>query len=123
MNYGYIQRIDIQERLSFLQYAMKLGQGDCILGQILVDMDDYAYERFGDEEDQCCPCLFPADEKERYAQRQFLGKIAGFLARYKKGLRVSPLELSNFLEDWIVANIAGTRENLPSAERYLQGGR
>jgi hypothetical protein len=123
MHYLYIQRIDIRERLSFLQYAMKLGQGERILGQVLYDVDDYAYEHFSDEKEQHCPYLFPEEEEKRCAQRQFLRKIAGFLARYKKGLQVNPLELSSYLADWIVANMTAARKELPSTERCFQGDR
>ena len=123
MHYGYIQRIDIRERLLFLQYAMKLGQGDRIVGQVLYDVDDYAYDHFSDEEEQYGRYLFPEDEEKRCAQRQFLKKITTLLARYKKGSQVSPLELSTFLEDWIMVNMHEKREELPIAERRFQGGR
>lgn len=122
MRYGYIQQIDIRERFGFLLYAMSLGQGDRVAGQVLYDVDDYASDFF-DEEEQYVRFLFPEDEARRCAQRQFLKKIASLLSRYERGIQISPLELSVCLEDWIMANMDDERGELPSEERCFQGGR
>jgi hypothetical protein len=116
---GYIQPIDIKERLEFLQYAMTVGQGDRILGQILYDLEDYVFEFF-DEEDPYCHELFPEEEERKCTQRQFPEKVERFLARYKKGLRISPLEVSSYLEDWLAADRVGPQEGWSSAERRSQ---
>ncbi len=95
-----MSNLDIVERLTFLQDAIGIGKGEVIIGQIVLDLLDFA-------EDQCYAddidayYLFPEFEEEKSAHRELKEKMEFFYYCFQAKMEINPSEVRRYLEDWI----------------------
>lgn len=104
--YGFgIEELDNQhklilERLNF-DDAIRAGEGDRIVEQLIVDLMEYTREHFRTEEELFEQHGYPKAGEQKIAHREFLERVEGFYAAYQRGERVIPLEVMVSLKDWI----------------------
>jgi hypothetical protein len=107
----------VPSRLSFLRYAISLGEGHLILGQILFDLEDYLCELIDPENDPYSPYLFPEEERRRTARLRFLAVVEGWLEETRRGRARSPSEIADLLESCISETGADFEPHPASAYR------
>jgi hypothetical protein len=88
----------VPSRLSFLRYAISLGEGHRILSQILFDLEDHLCELIDPENDPYSPYLFPEEERRRTARLRFLAVVEDCLKETGRGRARSPSEIADRLE-------------------------
>jgi hemerythrin len=101
-----IQSIDSQHKeifnyLNSLLDAMKLGQADKVLFQIVLELEKYAIVHFQKEEFFFERFNYSAASEHIQEHRLFMQKVASLKSDLKSGKMVISIELLNFLKDWI----------------------
>jgi hemerythrin-like metal-binding protein len=105
-----IQSIDNQHKeifnyLNSLLEAMKLGQADKVIYQIVLDLERYSKVHFQKEEFFFQRFNYPG-AKEHIEQHQFfIRKVANLKSDLKSGNFTLSIELLNFMKDWIENHI------------------
>lgn len=105
-----IQSIDNQHKeifnyLNSLLEAMKLGQADKVIYQIVLDLERYSKVHFQKEEFFFQRFNY-SGAKEHIEQHQFfIRKVANLKSDLKSGNFTLSIELLNFMKDWIENHI------------------
>ena len=103
----YQHRINPRERLTFLQFAISKGEGYPIMGQILLDLLDYANERQYKNEGSIINGTPVNLDFIDLANQHLLRTIKHYQSEYLSAGRVNPTELAEYLECWIEVALAG----------------
>jgi len=95
-----MSNLDIVERLTFLQDAIGIGKGEVIIGQIVVDLLDFAEDQcYADDIGACY--LFPEFEEDKSAHRELREKMEFFYYCFQAKMEIDPSEVRHYLEEWI----------------------
>jgi hemerythrin-like metal-binding protein len=91
--------------LNSLLEAMKLGQADKVIYQIVLDLERYSKVHFQKEEFFFQRFNY-SEAKEHIEQHQFfIRKVANLKSDLKSGNFTLSIELLNFMKDWIENHI------------------
>jgi hypothetical protein len=113
----------LAERLGFLRYAISIGEGSSILGQILLDLEEQTLKLIDPEDDPRSPYLFPEEEDKRALLRRLRATVERYRDRAGSGIAVSPVELADELEGLIFGKAArpASSASLPAEYRRSAG--
>lgn len=120
-----IQSIDNQHKEIFaymnrLLDAMKLGQADKVIYQIVIELEKYSIVHFQKEEFFFQRFNY-SETKEHIQEHQFfIQKVANLKSELKAGKKALFIELLNFLKDWIENHILVTDKKY--SECFLKNG-
>ena len=120
-----IQSIDNQHKeifvyLNRLLDAMKLGQADKVIYQIIIELEKYSIVHFQKEEFFFQRFNY-SETKEHIREHQFfIQKVASLKSELKAGKKALFIELLNFLKDWIENHILVTDKKY--SECFLKNG-
>jgi len=108
-----IARIDAEHRkivafLNELYAAMHAGQGREALGKVLNELLVYTGTHFATEERFMAEHGYPecADHTQRH--RKMTEKVKELNRQYRDGTLTSPIQITNFLKDWLAKHIRET---------------
>jgi len=101
-----IQSIDRQHKeifnyLNSLLDALKLGQADKVLLQIVLELEKYAFVHFQKEEFFFERFKYSGAKEHIQEHQFFMQKVTSLKSELKSGKMVISIELLNFLKDWI----------------------
>lgn len=105
-----IQSIDSQHKeifnyLNSLLDAMKLGQADKVIYQIVLELEKYSIVHFQKEEFFFQRFNYSGANEHIQEHKFFIQKVADLKSEIKAGKMVHSIELLNFLNDWIENHI------------------
>ncbi|WP_305044822.1 bacteriohemerythrin [Geoalkalibacter sp.] len=105
------QHQKLVEMVNQMFAAMKSGQGDAMLGDILAQLVDYTQKHFFEEERLMKSHQFPDFEEHKAAHAHLVGQVADFQQKFKAGKVSVSSDLFNFLKGWLINHIQGTDKN------------
>ncbi|WP_305043319.1 bacteriohemerythrin [Geoalkalibacter sp.] len=88
--------------------AMKSGQGDGILQDILAQLVDYTQKHFFEEERMMKSHGYPDFEEHKAAHAHLVSQVGDFQKKFKAGKVSVSSDLFNFLKGWLINHIQGT---------------
>ncbi|HFC98467.1 MAG TPA: bacteriohemerythrin [Thermosulfurimonas dismutans] len=108
-----IQEIDQQHRklvnlVNRLYRAVKAGEGQQVLGEILQELVAYTDYHFKTEEYYFDRYQYPEGEIHKEIHRKLTAKVLDFKEKFEKGEATLSYDLLNFLKDWLVNHIGKT---------------
>lgn len=108
-----IARIDQQHRklvgfLNDLYEAMQAGKGRGALGQVLGELLLYTKTHFAAEEQLMKAHGFPGYEDHRARHERMAQKVKDLSEQFRAGTLASPIQMTNFLKDWLAKHILET---------------
>jgi hemerythrin len=103
------QLIDL---LNGLYLAMKQGQGNQILGQLIHGLGNYILQHFSLEERYMELTRYPASAAHIEEHRAFARKIIDFDREFKQGNVLLTVEVMHYLRDWVSDHIARCDQEL-----------
>ncbi len=106
-------KIDEQHRrlvgyLNELYEAMSAGKGGDALQKILSGLFLYTRTHFADEEALMAKAGYPDLEKHREKHRKMTEQVTSLNTAYRNGEVSSPMQISNFLKNWLMKHILET---------------
>ena len=124
-----IERFDEQHKLLFellndLYAAMKAGQSDEKIGEILRELEAYTEYHFGDEEEFMQDCGFAMDCADcffnhREMHDDFAEKVTELRRKHEQGEYIS-MEVLMFARNWLDSHIAGLNQDQSYGEYYQE---
>lgn len=108
-----IPRIDQQHRklvgfLNELYEAMHAGKGRETLGDVLSQLLLYTKTHFAAEEAAMGAHRFPGLAAHRATHAKMAEKVKGLCEQYRQGTLSSPIQIANFLKEWLARHILET---------------
>lgn len=108
-----IARIDQQHRrlvgfLNELYEAMQAGQGREALGRVLGDLLLYTKTHFAAEEQLMKIHGYPGYDDHRQRHERMTQKVKELNEQFRTGALASPIQMTNFLKDWLSKHILET---------------
>jgi hemerythrin len=108
-----VAKIDEQHRklvgfLNDLYEAMKAGQGKETLGQVLDGLVDYTRTHFAAEEGMMKLYGYPDLPAHKAVHEKMTAKVLDIQREFKAGKISSPIQVTNFLKDWLAKHISET---------------
>jgi hemerythrin len=118
-----IDKIDRQHRkmvdyLNELYDAMKAGKGRDALEQVFQGLIDYTGNHFATEESLMRRHGYPDYDDHREIHRRLTRHVHVLHGRFQEGTISSPIQITNFLKDWLGKHILGTDQKVAV---YLKG--
>lgn len=118
-----IRLIDEQHKelvalLNELYEAMHAGKGRDALGQVLTGLVRYTRLHFATEEQLMRANQYPDYERHKEKHEKMAAKVLELKAAYDTARISSPVQISNFLKNWLARHILGTDK---AFGRYLAG--
>ncbi|MBV5307132.1 MAG: bacteriohemerythrin [Desulfobulbaceae bacterium] len=118
-----ISQIDDQHKklvgmINELHRAMKLKQGNSIIGSILDRLADYTVSHFGFEEKLFAQFGYPEEKAHVEIHQKLVAQVVDIQKKFKAGEAMVSMELMAFLKDWLVNHIKGTDKKYSS---FLRG--
>ncbi|MFP4032824.1 MAG: bacteriohemerythrin [Desulfococcaceae bacterium] len=102
------QHRHLVELVNELYRAMYAGEGRTVLARTLDELMAYTATHFEDEERLMARFNYPDLEAHRQVHRKMAHHVAGLKARYDSGELSSPVQIGNFLKNWLTRHILGT---------------
>jgi hemerythrin len=101
-----IKSIDNQHKELFLHLnklleAMKQGQANEVIDQVILEVERYAIIHFQKEEFFFKRFNFPSSDEHIKEHQEFTNKVSGLKADLKSGKITMTFELLSFLKEWI----------------------
>ncbi|SDM44234.1 Hemerythrin HHE cation binding domain-containing protein [Geoalkalibacter ferrihydriticus] len=87
--------------------ALKTGQGDKVLSDILDRLVNYTQRHFFEEERMMKSHQYPDQEAHKAAHAQLVAQVADFQTKFKAGKVSVSSDLFNFLKGWLINHIQG----------------
>lgn len=120
-----VQEIDNQhmkliELINKLFDAMKQGQANAVIGQILNELSTYASTHFKTEEKYFELFDYMESEKHKEIHQIFVMKITKFKNDFDAGKIALSVSIFNFLKDWLNDHILG--EDMKYTECFNKNG-
>jgi hemerythrin-like metal-binding protein len=120
-----VQEIDNQhmkliELINKLFDAMKQGQANAVIGQILNELSTYASTHFKTEEKYFELFDYMESEKHKEIHQIFVMKITKFKNYFDAGQITLSVSIFNFLKDWLNDHILG--EDMKYTECFNKNG-
>lgn len=111
-----IPRIDQQHRklvslLNELYEAMQSGKGRDVLGKVLGELAGYTKTHFAAEEQIMAANGYPELQTHRDKHQKMAQKVMELNDQFRKGVLASPIQITNFLKDWLAKHIMETDRN------------
>lgn len=108
-----IREIDNQHQqlvimLNGLYEALKKGEGLEVLGATLSELLVYTKTHFATEERLMKTHGYPGYLSHREKHEKMTGRVLEYVKKYEAGEIRSPIEISNFLKDWLKKHIMQT---------------
>ena len=118
-----ISQIDDQHKklvgmINELHRAMKLKQGNSIIGSILDRLANYTVSHFGIEEKLFAQYGYPEEKAHVAIHQKLVAQVVDIQKKFKAGEVMVSMELMSFLKDWLVNHIKGTDKKYSS---FLRG--
>jgi hemerythrin-like metal-binding protein len=114
-----IKEIDLQhqklvELVNELHHNMKQGKGKEIVGKILHDLVDYTVYHFATEEKLFAKYSYPDSRVHIREHQDLVEQVSANVKEFEKGKGVLPMDLMEFLKNWLVNHIAKSDKNYSS---------
>jgi hemerythrin len=108
-----VAAIDAQHKklvgmLNDLYTALKAGEGREALEKILADLVDYTKTHFAAEERLMQANGYPGYLEHKDKHEKMAAKVLDYIKKYHANEINSPIEISNFLKDWLKKHIMST---------------
>ena len=108
-----IDKIDRQHQklvtfLNELYEAMQQGKGKDVLGKVLTDMVLYTKTHFATEEQLMSQYGFPEYSGHKAIHEKMAAKVLSLKKQFTDGSLSSPIQITNFLKDWLAKHINET---------------
>lgn len=108
-----IKKFDDQHKrivgyLNELYEAMNKGKGKEALGEVLKGLLEYTRTHFLAEESLMKMYNYPGYEEHRAKHEKMTLHVIGLVKKYESGEITSPIQITNFLKDWLGKHIMGT---------------
>ena len=108
-----IDQIDRQHKklvnfLNELYEAMQQGKGKDALGKVLTDLVLYTKTHFSTEEKLMSQYGFPGYEGHKATHEKMAAKVLALKKQFADGSLSSPIQITNFLKDWLAKHINET---------------
>ena len=108
-----IREIDQQHRklvdmLNDLYEALKKGEGRETLGKVLSDLVSYTKTHFATEERLMKLHGYPDFPTHKEKHEKITEMVLQYVEKYQSGEMKSPIEIGNFLKDWLKKHILQT---------------
>lgn len=105
-----VKEIDNQHKklvdlINQLHDAMKEGKGKDIIGNILNELVNYTVYHFGYEEKLFDKYGYPEGKIHTRQHNDLVWKVKSYVNDFQSGKGVLPLEVMNFLRDWLLNHI------------------
>jgi hemerythrin len=108
-----IAKIDDQHRrlvdyLNDLYTAMQSGQGRDALERVFKGLLAYTQQHFAAEEGLLKRYRYPDYEAHKAVHDKLTAHVQHLYAQFQAGAIASPIQITNFLKDWLQKHILGT---------------
>jgi hemerythrin len=108
-----VEEIDRQHQklivmINDLGDAMRQGKGKEVLGRIIQGMVSYTITHFSYEEKYFDRFGYPDATTHKKAHADFVKKVSDVKTKFDSGQQGLPIEILNFLSDWLGTHIKGT---------------
>ncbi len=108
-----IRKFDEQHKrivgfLNELYEAMKGGKGKEALGEVLNGLVEYTRSHFLAEESLMRLYNYPGLDEHRAKHEKMAKHVAALVGKYESGELTSPIQITNFLKDWLGKHIMQT---------------
>jgi hemerythrin len=108
-----IKEIDNQhqkliELVNELHDHMKAGKGKDAVGKILKELAQYTVYHFETEEKLFTKYSYPDSRTHTREHQDLVNQVTSLIENYEKGNGVLPMDLMDFLKNWLVNHIAGS---------------
>ncbi len=100
------------ELLEQFHEAIRHKQTKLAISDILKGMTNYTVYHFSSEETLMTRHNYPAYLQHKNAHSMFIDKVSNFRERFESGQLLIPLEIANFLKDWLSNHILFTDKHL-----------
>lgn len=109
----HIQEIDTQHKklvalLNEIYEALKKGEGREALGKILAELIQYTKTHFATEERLMATHGYPDYITHKEKHEKMALKVLDYSEKFKDGKISNPIEISNFLKNWLGKHIMET---------------
>ena len=103
-------RIDAEHRrlvaiLNDLAEAVETGRGEAVLAAVLTRLQQYCSHHFANEEAYMEEVGYEHIDHHRKLHTHLAETVAAYRHRLETGERIRPIEILNFLSDWLVNHI------------------
>lgn len=114
-----IKEIDNQHQklvrlINLLHDAMKEGKGKQVVGKILNDLVDYTVFHFTYEEKLFDRYSYPGGQAHKFEHNDLVQKVKKYVDNFQSEKPVLPMEVMNFLQNWLLNHINGTDKKYSS---------
>lgn len=114
-----IKEIDNQHQkmvklINLLHDAMKEGKGKQVIGTVLNDLVNYTVFHFSYEEKLFDRYNYPDGMIHKSEHNTLVNKVKVYVKDFETGKGVLPIEVMNFLQDWLLNHINGTDKKYSS---------
>ncbi|MFA3782378.1 bacteriohemerythrin [Melioribacteraceae bacterium 4301-Me] len=96
------------ELINTLHDSMKLGKGKELLSYVLDELVNYTVYHFQSEERLFEKYNYPDSLTHKFQHDELVRKVQKIKRDYDAGVTVLPMEVLDFLKDWLVSHIMGT---------------
>ncbi len=108
-----IKKIDeehknLVQNLNELYEALKAGTGRETLEKVLSNLVAYTKTHFATEENLMMLYKYPEYEQHKAIHEKMTGNVLKLVGQYRDNTLKSPVEITNFLKDWLTKHIMRT---------------
>ena len=108
-----VKKVDDQHRqlvahLNNLYEAMQAGKGKDALNTVMNGLVQYTTEHFATEESLMKLYDFPGYDEHKEKHEKLASHVVKLKQKFDTGEISSPLQITNFLKDWLARHIMGT---------------
>jgi hemerythrin-like metal-binding protein len=86
--------------------SMKQGKGKQVLQSVLTDLVSYTRVHFAAEEKFMQGHNYPALSEHKIQHQRLIEKVSGFCKKFNEGQMGIPIDLCEFLENWLKVHIS-----------------
>lgn len=108
-----VEKLDQEHRkllgfLNELYSAMEAGKGRETLGKVLSQLVDYTRTHFASEESLMKLYGYEGYASHKAKHDKMAGHVASLVKQFESGEISSPIQITNFLKDWLARHIMET---------------
>lgn len=108
------QHKQLFEMISQFYETIRQKETERAMSEILKGLVEYAETHFSTEENYLRKYRYPLYERHAAQHATFIGKLTDFQARFQTGGLVIPIEIANFLKDWLSGHVLGEDQRYAS---------
>ncbi len=101
------QHKKLVDLINQLHDAMKSGQGNTVIGNVLQSLVTYTGTHFADEIKLMQSHAYPDLAKHQAEHDKFVKQVVEFQNKFKDGSAMLTMTVLSFLKDWLVKHIQG----------------